>query len=254
LNTTHNSLAEALGATHGVVCAVGAGGKKSLLHALARELRGRIALTASVPMQPPPTDLAQATVIADDTRLRQALSTAARPGLTVYAAPSTKPGRLGGVEPATIAWLHARAGFDYTLVKADGARGRGIKAPRAGEPAIVPGAQRVLAVVSAAVLGRSLTAKVAHRPERLASLVGAAPGEPLAPTHLLRLITSQRGSLQGCGASPVTIVINQVDSSDQVPPLATMARQALAAQPGIDRIALTCLKDSPRLVALFSRG
>lgn len=242
MNTTHNSLAEALGATHGVVCAVGAGGKKSLLHALARELRGRIALTASVPTQPPPPDLAQATVVADDTGLRQALSTAARPGLTVYAAPSTKPGRLGGVEPATIAWLHARAGFDYTLVKADGARGRGIKAPRAGEPAIVPGVQRVLAVVSAAVLGR------------LASLVGAAPGEPLAPTHLLRLITSQRGSLQGCGASPVTIVINQVDSSDQVPPLATIARQALAAQPGIDRIALTCLKDSPRLVALFSRG
>ena len=47
-------------------------------------------------------------------------------GVLVYAEPSSKPGRIGGVPPAVVAALHAAGAFDVTLVKADGARMRWI--------------------------------------------------------------------------------------------------------------------------------
>ena len=49
---TDRSLARALGVTGGIVCAAGAGGKKSLLYALARAWPGRVGVTATVHMAP----------------------------------------------------------------------------------------------------------------------------------------------------------------------------------------------------------
>jgi hypothetical protein len=52
-------------ARSGLICAVGAGGKKTTLYALARRHPGRIALTASVYPTFFPDDLGAVSVIAD---------------------------------------------------------------------------------------------------------------------------------------------------------------------------------------------
>ena len=51
-------LIDLLEARDGVVCATGAGGKKSVLYQLIREHPGRVALTATVPITGLPADLA----------------------------------------------------------------------------------------------------------------------------------------------------------------------------------------------------
>src|SRR5699024_326943 len=116
------TLTAALGIDGGIVCAVGAGGKKSLLYALAREAAGCVGVTATVTTFPFPRWLDARVVIDDEAALRRILTRTGGPGLTAYACPSGKHARLAGVAPPTMADIHAAGGFDLTLVKADGAR------------------------------------------------------------------------------------------------------------------------------------
>ena len=63
------ALIDSLGAHTGIVCAVGAGGKKSVLYQLAREHSGHFALTATVHTTVFPDDLEIESVIHDDAEL-----------------------------------------------------------------------------------------------------------------------------------------------------------------------------------------
>src|SRR5699024_8394729 len=180
-------------------------------------------------------------VIDDEAALRRILPRTGGPGLTAYACPSGKHARLAGVAPPTMADIHAAGAFDLTLVKADGARMRGIKAPKPGEP-VLPLAARVLPVVSANVIGQPLNAGVAHRPERLAELLGAALETVLTAEHVGRLLASEQGGLQATGDVPVVPVINQVDDEQRLQQARAAACEALALSDRFDRVVLTCLR------------
>ena len=67
------ALIDALEAREGIVCAVGAGGKKSVLYQLAREHPGRFALTATVHTTEFPDELGLQCIIDADAGLRQRL-------------------------------------------------------------------------------------------------------------------------------------------------------------------------------------
>lgn len=246
------SLSAALGLDGGIVCAVGAGGKKSLLYALAREAAGRVGVTSTVMMLTFPPALRAQIVLGDDAALRQALARPGESGLLAYACPCDKRGRLAGVAPATVADIHVRGQFGLTLVKADGARMRGIKAPRPGEPLLPETTAWVLPVVSAAVIGKPLDAGTAHRPERLADAVGAEPSAPLTAEHIGRLLASERGSLQATAGLRVVPVINQVDNDDRLWQARNAAHIALARSDRFDRVVLTCLRrDNPLVEIVF---
>src|SRR6056297_3387796 len=114
------ALLQALGITRGIVAAIGAGGKKSLLYAIADEAPGRIAWTATVHTPRPPR-WAGMEVNIDSTQnlIRQAaIDTGNR--VRAFLKPSNKTGRVAGLETAQVEALHAAGGFDFTLVKADG--------------------------------------------------------------------------------------------------------------------------------------
>lgn len=245
---------KALGAGQGIVCAVGAGGKKSLLYAIARAHPGRVAITATVPVAPFPRDIPDEVVIAEpetlDTRVAQAARTKR---IVAYAAPSNKPGRLGGVAPEAIHQLHRQCSFDLTLVKADGARMRGIKAPREGEPNLPRGADTVLFVLSIQVVGRMLDERCAHRIERLSAVTGAEPGEPLGTQHLARLLSSPEGALKNADSATVIPVINQVDEERWWKLARDVARRTLALTDRFDRVALTALNREQAVMEIINR-
>lgn len=249
-----STLAEALDVAGGVVAAVGAGGKKSVLQALAREAQGRVGLTATVHVAPFPEGLATEVMIDAEPALRERAPAWPGPGVLAYAQPADKPGRLAGLSPAAVAAIHAAGGFDLTLVKADGARMRGVKAPKPDEPVLPPGTARVLLLVSAAAIGAPLDERIAHRPERLAAVAGAAPGEPLTVAHLARLLTAEEGGLQGTAGLPVTLVINQVDDAAREAAASELARRVLAAGASPERVVLTCLRAAEPVIAVYERG
>ena len=108
------ALLDLLAARRGLVCAVGAGGKKTTLYRLVEAhlaaRTSRIGLTCTVAMAPPPPWLG-APVIEEPSRLACALDDLGRDrSVTVYAQPSPKPGRVGGVAPDVLARLHHEGG------------------------------------------------------------------------------------------------------------------------------------------------
>lgn len=252
-------LLDALGAVAGVVCAVGAGGKKATLYRLAEAHRilgsARVGYTATVMMAAPPAGLFGAPLLgAGDALARDLAAALAQRRVIAYAAPSSKPGRLGGLLPEQVARLHAELGFSATLVKADGARMRLIKAPAEDEPVLPPGATTVLPVVSARAIGRPLSAATAHRLERVCRITGAVAGEALAPIHVARLLAAADGALQRTGSAAVVPVINMVDDAAARGAAREAARQALAMTRRFERIALTSMTAVQPLVEIVARG
>jgi probable selenium-dependent hydroxylase accessory protein YqeC len=248
------ALIDALGAREGIVCAVGAGGKKSVLYQLLREHPGRVALTATVHTTEFPAELAVQRIVDQDAKLRADIRTGDPRRSVAYACPSSKPGRHAGASPATIRAIHDEGGFAATFVKADGARMRWIKAPSPDEPVLVPGADIVIPVVSARAIGEPLGERVAHRVERVAAVTGVSPGEPLTPDAVARLLTSEQGALQHAGTARVAPLINMVDNDHQEEDAQAVASAAIAMTARFDRVVLCCLRRPEKpVVAVVTR-
>ena len=248
-----SDLLDLLEARAGIVCATGAGGKKSVLFAIAARHPGRIAFTTTVHTLPPPEALGATVIIAPERQLEAELGRHAGARLLAYACPGDKPGRLTGVPGERIDALHAACGFDVTLVKADGARMRWVKAPGDDEPVLPSGMTTLIPVLSARALGEPLAERIAHRVPRIAEVSGATVGAPFLPEHAARLLTSARGLLKGAGDARIVPVINMVDDPERRRLAVETAERALALGTRLDRIVLARLKDPDPVVAVFER-
>jgi len=250
-----HSLLELCQAERGLICAVGAGGKKSLLLRLATAHPGPVGLTATVPIALPPRHGLRCLVEQDGDRMVEAVSVALDQGESrlVFAAPPPKPGRLGGLEPELVQQIHDLGGFKATLVKADGARMLALKAPEAWEPVCPKNTTTVLAVLSASVIGEPLSERIAHRIERVEAVCGIRRGDPLTPEALARLMTSEEGLLKGCGSASVVPVINMVDDEARLARARTLAIQALNQTGRFDKVVLTCLRAEDPVVDVVER-
>ena len=236
-----DSLLDLLEARSGVVCAVGAGGKKSLLRRLAAEHPGRVALTGTVFITHIPDDAGFAIAVAEDAGLPGAVARVGAAPRVAYACPSDKPDRWAGVSPATIERIHREGGFAATYVKADGARMRWVKAPDDDEPALPACCTTVLPVVSALAIGEPLSSRVAHRVERIEQVLGLREGEIITPAHLGRLVASPLGVLKLTETRRVVPVINMVDDARREAGAREAAAMALDLCERIDRVVLLCL-------------
>lgn len=196
----NTELLQALAAESGIVSAVGAGGKKTTLYRLLRAHGGRVGVTATSFINVFPAELETETLIAPSAQLAEQVPLA-KGRRVAYAQPSSKTGRLTGIDPGLIASIHRRGGFDLTLVKADGARMRRIKCPEAHEPNIPAGTRTVLMILSALALGRPLDEKVAHRPERVAAVTGRALGDIIQPQDLAAIFSHPDGLLKEATAA-----------------------------------------------------
>jgi probable selenium-dependent hydroxylase accessory protein YqeC len=249
-----DALLDSLGAHEGIVCAVGAGGKKTTLYTLAKRHPGCVGLTTTVLLPPFPRRLPAQQVIAEPPELVEQVAAAAKEYRCVaFAHPSSKPGRIAGIAPELLDDIWQRAGFDLLLVKADGARRKAIKAPAHYEPVIPPKTAIVLALVSASVLGQPLSERLAHRIELIEAITGARGGEPLQPEHIARLIASEQGLLKGVGNARVIPIINQVDDAERQALAAEAARQALALSERFEQIVLAAMNRPQPIVQVIRR-
>lgn len=248
------SLLDLLEARSGVVCAVGAGGKKSLLRWLAAAHSGRVALTATVFITHVPEEAGFTVVVAQDADLPDAVARAGAALRVAYACPSEKPDRWAGASAASIERIHREGGFAATYVKADGARMRWVKAPADEEPALPACCTTVLPVVAARCIGEPLDERVAHRLERVARVTGLREGEIISAAHLGRLLASPLGMMKLTESRRVVPVINMVDDARREASAREAAEVALAANARIDRVVLTCLarREAP-VVAVVRR-
>lgn len=236
------SLLDLLDARDGIVCAVGAGGKKTVLQHLLARHPGRAALTATVFTTHFPEDLGCEFAIDAAERLPAGVA-ALDAAKVAYACPSDKPGRYAGVPPAVIERIHRERGFDATFVKADGARMRWIKAPDADEPMLPDACATIIAVVSARAIGEPLDSRVAHRIDRISALTGLAEGRRIEPGHVARLIVHPDGLARARDGRRFVPLINMVDDETRAALAREVAGIALDLEPSLERVVLASLKD-----------
>jgi len=242
------TLADALSARRGVICVVGAGGKKSTLYALARRL-DRAVVTATVRI--PIFDQHVADVVVTDTPVAALERTTDWP---VGVVPDRdRDDRYLGYDPGVVDAIRDSDVADTVLVKADGARMREFKAPGDREPQLPATADTVLPIASVHAVGEPLTEEFVHRPERVAALTGLELGDTIRPSDVATVLTSERGGRADVpDGATVVPVLNKVDDSA----LETVAREIasdILSRSTVPRVVLTQLTASEPVVSVVER-
>lgn len=243
---------EALDATRGTTCVVGAGGKKTTMATLADRI-DRAVVTATVRI--PIFDSWVDHVVETDDPVSAVAATDAWPVGVVPG--QDRPDRYRGYDPATVDELAATVDelaasevARAVLVKADGARMRLFKAPNEGEPQLPRRADTVVPIASAHVVGRSLTDEHVHRVDRVARLTGRDPGATLRPTDVGAVLASEAGGLKDVPTDATAVpLINMVDDGD----LEATAREIAAAihdRADVPRVVLAEMRADDPLVGV----
>ena len=240
----------------GIVAAAGAGGKKTILYALAGQWPGRVALTTTVNCPPPPGTWKGEVIIRPETELFDAVRDRSQVADRVFfAQPGKRETLVSGVSPGLVANIRRENLFDVLLVKADGARRRLIKAPSEREPIYPPDTDLVLYLVSAHAFGRKPESGIAHRPEILAKIAELPVDAPLEPKHMARLLSSEWGGLKGLEpATRVIPVINRADTPLRRRQSIETARLALARTNRFDKILVGCMGETPPFFEIVTRS
>jgi probable selenium-dependent hydroxylase accessory protein YqeC len=206
---------------------VGAGGKTTLVYALAAEARSngwRVLVTTTTHMG----TLAEATTgpvlveaeSAIEADLARALATEGR--VTVLGR-RVRPDKIEGLAPERVDALAATA--DVVLVEADGARGRSLKVPAAHEPVIPSSTTLVIVVAALDALGASLDAATVHRLDLVCGATGAAEGTPIGPALLAAALLHPSSYLSRIPAGArAAVFLNKADDD-----LARAAAASVAA-------------------------
>jgi molybdenum cofactor cytidylyltransferase len=252
------TLAAALGIARGdVVALVGGGGKTTVMFRLAREIveRGeRVVTTSTTHIFAEQIKLAPAYVrTADATPSSVGAALDAHGHVLVIGDADPTTGRAAGVSADVFTRLRAWCPAACLLNEADGSRGRPFKAPAPHEPAIPPETTLVVLVVGADVFGAPLDAEHVHRPERVAALTGAAPGAPVTPELVARVLTHPEGGRKNVpSAARVSVLINKLDAiADRTP--AREAARRLSRDPAIESVVLAAAgADRPALETFHS--
>lgn len=214
-----------------LVSIVGAGGKSTILFALGRDLSAagaRVILTTTtrVGADQPSEPICWSADVAD-------VEAAFLDGLPVFVAAGRAPGKIVGPSPEAVDRLFAQAPAEYVVVEADGAGQMAIKAPADHEPVIPSASTTVIVVASLAAIGHPIS-EVAHRPERVAGLIGAQPGDLLTLEGAAAVLLHPDGGLKGIPATArVVMVMTRAGSAPAG--LAADLAAVLASHPRVDR-------------------
>lgn len=141
--------------------------------------------------------------------------------------------------------LLAHPDVDVVIVEADGAKMLPVKAPADHEPVVPP--QTTLLIPLAGIDALSAPIQdIAHRPRRLAQLLGISLHEKLTPEHVARLLTSPHGGLRNVPPQARVIpFINKVETDEQHAQALEIARQVIT-HPRINRVLIGALQtDQP---------
>lgn len=248
-------LIDVLDARSGLVCLVGAGGKKTTIYRLAAAHSGRMAVTATSKLPPFPPAIAPWGLSHPNATIAETVTMRAREARRVaYCGPLGRSNRMIGVAPETVAALHHQCGFDVTYVKADGARARLAKAPGEHEPRLVAQPTTVIPVVSIKAVGRKLDLATVHRPARFATMTGAHLDEPIETHHLARLLSSNEGALQGTDGATVVPIINMADDVRLARLAREVAEDALTRTRRLSKIVITCMIAASPVIDVVTRG
>jgi probable selenium-dependent hydroxylase accessory protein YqeC len=202
------------------LAAIGGGGKMALLSALATEWasaggRPLITTTTRIFGLHLPDGFERMDVPAGATREEVALLVHDRGGhgRVIVLGSAESRALIHGLDEESIEAARASLPADLVLVKADGARGQGLKAHKPTEPVIPARARIVFAVAGMSAWGQPISDETVHRAALFCETWGYAPGEPLDDAAFVTALSDPQGYRRTVPASARYVaILNQADS------------------------------------------
>lgn len=246
-------LIEIFNAQSGIVSCVGAGGKKTTMYRLAEAHPGRVGITATAHIEYFPKDLDATIYIADENDLLNAIRNDKNSRAIAFAKPSERFGRRAGISQESIQAFREAGNFDLMVIKADGARGLFFKAPAEHEPPISVCTDVVITILSAKVIGMSLSEEIAHRVDQISKITGLNQGDEIKPMHIARLLSSADGSLKNTRQAKVIPLINMVDDTELEKVARAAAKEALQLTDRFDKVVLASMKKEQAIIDVVTK-
>lgn len=224
------TLVEALGLERcRLVALCGAGGKTSLMFALAREWAAageRVLVSTTTKMAMTEVRSPWSGYRVADIEGILALAGKVPSPLVAYRSIDAERDKAVGFLPEQIDRLASAEAFSRILIEADGSARRPLKAPAPHEPAIPALADAVVMVAGLSGLGRPLDDTTVFRAELWSELCGEAIGQPVLPVSLARVVTHARGLARSAPArAHRALFLNQADDAGR----SSLGRDVLAA-------------------------
>ena len=176
-----------------VISLVGGGGKTTLMFALGRELSCRkkgVILTTTTKIWEPTPSPALALFLSDQISEvgKWIMKSLELYPYLVIATERLAHGKLQGVPPSWVEEMVSLPGVSVIIVEADGAAGRSLKAPRAGEPVLPPNTTLLVPVVGIDVLGCPLDEEHVFRSEIVARSLNTPKGTAVTQEMIAGLL------------------------------------------------------------------
>jgi probable selenium-dependent hydroxylase accessory protein YqeC len=230
-----------------LISLVGAGGKTTLMFALAGELaarKGRVVTTTTTKIFPPGAEESPLLVTGGREAFPRIRAGLRRHACLTWAAASGPPGKLPGVTLPDLARLWGRKWVDYIIAEADGSAQQPLKAPREQEPVVPPETTIMITVLGLSAWGKGLNRACCFQPERISRLTGFPPESPITEDLLIRLAVHPHGGLKGWAPGMRAVcVLNQSDTLADTSVFPGMALEILRqARGAFERVVLSRLK------------
>lgn len=200
---------------HRLITVIGAGGKTSLLHWIAKSRISagqRVVITTTTKIFPlHDVD----TILMTDgpdflNRMRQALTKS--PCVIAAQRFDTITGKLIGLDPESVDALHYSEIADAILVEADGAARKPLKAPARHEPVIPTTSNICVGIMGLDAVNQPFSENVVHRPNIFAEITGISHGEKITPVHMIKIATASEGLFKGCPQNcERSVLLNKID-------------------------------------------
>ena len=232
-----------------VISLVGAGGKTTLLYALGRELSalrcGVILTTTTKILEPAPSPFLFQFLsnklgdikkwVAENLNRHQSL---------LIARKRLPNGKLEGIFPEWAEEIFSMNGVSTIVNEADGAAGRPLKAPRAGEPVIPQNTTLLVPVIGIDGIGCPLDEERVFRSAIASRLLNLPMGSTVTEDAITRLV--MEWIKNGPAGARVIPLINKVDIPGGLEKAQKLARYLLSADPNrIRRVVLGQLQQLP---------
>jgi len=197
MNEKPKSIDQLLNIKKGVTAVIGSGGKTSLIHALAKTLRGKVIVCTTTHIYP-------------STKIKTLISATAEDMMVALEKERVicvgEPCEDGKMMATSVPISQLEAIADYVLVEADGAKQKPIKAHADYEPKIPEVCSQTILVVGASGFNSVIQSAV-HRPQTYTEITQTSLSDCVTSENLARLINYENLADQ--------IYINQIEKEDQ---------------------------------------
>lgn len=186
---------------------VGAGGKTTVMTALAQEYKAldrSVLVTTTTRIYLPPPGFADAVFL--EPCSPELCAPGTKGTITVIGQAMEANGKIVGVPAPWLDAVYRARLFDVILIEADGSRGKPVKAPASHEPVIPRAATHVIGLIGMDAYGKPANRRWVHRLEEFLSVTGAETGQAIDVPMLKNLTASPQGLFKDAPA-PATCIL-----------------------------------------------